>query len=92
MDLSKLEGITSAIEAEWKQPYPSHSNLARLTALGFQEIGQLLNKQQIAAAVVTTSTQGAEVKLENPGQELRGKRVRRPASMALEDAKDTDVR
>lgn len=38
MDIVKLQGITDAIEAEVKQPSPSHNNLARLTAMFMREI------------------------------------------------------
>lgn len=44
--MSILEGIIEAIEAESKQPSPSHNNLARLVALGLKAISESLEPKE----------------------------------------------
>lgn len=38
MDIEALKGIADAVEAESKQPSPSHNNLARLLAMFIREL------------------------------------------------------
>lgn len=43
MDIVKIKGILDAVEAESKQPSPSHNNLARLTHMALVEIMNFLD-------------------------------------------------
>lgn len=56
MEMSKIDGLISAIEAEAKQPHPSHANLARLVAMIFREMYGDCRPQPAPA---TTATSGS---------------------------------
>ncbi len=49
--MSKLEGIIQAIEAEERRPLPSHSNLARLSAMAFRELMKEIDGTQKDSAL-----------------------------------------
>lgn len=55
MDVAHLTGLIESIEAEAKQPAPSHGNLARLTARALRAI---LAEAPTATVVAPASTVG----------------------------------
>lgn len=76
MSIEKLNGVIEAIEAESKQPSPSHANLARLVAMFFREF---LDEAKAASVPHGTFTAVAvtppEVKIGFPVPELENVEV-----------------
>lgn len=72
MDITKLEGIVSAIEVESTQPSPSHNNLARLSALFFKElIAQLMSDKACVKSQETVAVNTVGVTFESPAPEQK---------------------
>lgn len=67
MTIDELNGLVDAVEAESRNPNPSHQNLARLCGMFFRELIQHLDApMQIATVTPPESETGTNAPVETP--------------------------